>query len=224
MADEKREKDRWLAPRRRMIEDQLRPRGIADKHVLDAMMTVPRERFLPSSIQDEAYDDRALPVGHGQTISQPYIVAYMTEKLAVTPADRVLEIGTGTGYQTAILALLARHVYTIERIPELRDKAARILGDLDLANISMSTGDGSLGLQAHAPYDCILITAAAPQVPASLVEQLAEGGRLVAPVGGAHEQTIVHVVRRGARSVETPLLACRFVRLIGKEGWNGDPV
>lgn len=223
MSDENQQEEEWLARRRRMIEYQIRPRGVRDQRVLEAMMTVPRERFLPPSLQKEAYEDRALPIRHGQTISQPFIVAYMTEHLAPMPNDRVLEIGTGTGYQTAILALLCRHVYTIERIPELQAEAAAILADLNLTNISMSTGDGSVGLSAHAPYHCILVTAAAPEVPAPLVEQLVDDGRLVVPVGGEHEQTIVRVVRRGTRSIETPLLACRFVKLIGKAGWGPAP-
>ena len=220
MSDENQQEEEWLDRRRRMIEYQIRPRGVRDQRVLEAMMTVPRERFLPPSLREEAYEDRALPIRHGQTISQPFIVAYMTEHLAPMPNDRVLEIGTGTGYQTAILALLCRHVYTIERIPELQAEAAAILADLNLTNISMSTGDGSVGLSAHAPYHCILVTAAAPEVPAPLVEQLVDDGRLVVPVGGEHEQTIVRVVRRGTRSIETPLLACRFVKLIGKAGWG----
>jgi protein-L-isoaspartate(D-aspartate) O-methyltransferase len=222
MTDEQQPQDEWLLLRKRMIDNQIRPRGIRDDRVLEAMMTVPRERFLPISLHHEAYDDRALPVGHGQTISQPFIVAYMTEKLALTPGDRVLEIGTGTGYQTALLALLCRHVYTVERIPELQDQAAATLGELGVDNVSFSAGDGSLGLPTHAPYDRILVTAAAPKVPSALTRQLVDGGQLVIPVGGAHEQSIVHVIRKGHKTVETPLLGCRFVKLIGKEGWESD--
>ena len=222
MTDRMQQDQESLVLRRRMVESQIKPRGVRDPRVLEAMMTVPRERFVAPAHRAEAYEDRALPVAHGQTISQPFIVAYMTEQLALTPDDRVLEIGTGTGYQAAILAQLCRHVYTVERIPELQAEAASILRDLNLRNVSMSTGDGSLGLPLHAPYDCILVTAAAPQTPTSLVEQLVDGGRLVVPVGGPSEQIIVRVVRRGARSTETPMLACRFVKLIGKEGWDYD--
>jgi protein-L-isoaspartate(D-aspartate) O-methyltransferase len=221
MTDGKKRDQESLALRRRMVEDQIKPRGIRDARVLEAMMTVPRELFVPPGLRAEAYDDRALPVAHGQTISQPFIVAYMTEQLALTPEDRVLEIGTGTGYQTAILAHLCRQVYTVERIAALQAEAENVLRDMNLKNVTMSTGDGSLGLPEHAPYDSIMVTAAAPHTPVPLVEQLAEGGRLVVPVGGAFEQTIVRVVRRGDRSTETPMLACRFVKLIGKEGWSG---
>lgn len=186
------------------------------------MLSVAREKFLPASVKTSAYEDRALAVGHGQTISQPYIVAYMTEQLAVTAEARVLEVGTGTGYQTAILALLAGHVFTVERIADLHELARANLAPLALSNVTAVVGDGSLGLPAHAPFDRILVTAAAPRVPAPLTDQLVEGGILVMPVGGRAQQAIVRVVRKGERTVETPMLACRFVKLVGQEGWGAE--
>lgn len=213
--------DEWLRRRRAMVDEQLRPRGIRDERVLQAMTDVPRERFVPGPSQRAALDDRALPVSQGQTISQPFIVAYMTEKLKPTPACRVLEVGTGTGYQTAVLAALCKHIYTIERIEELSVLAMRNLQDLDVANVSFVIADGSLGCPAHAPYDRILVTAGAPHVPATLVEQLADGGRLVIPVGGPKEQKIVCVTRRGEQTTQEESLPCRFVKLIGEDGWSG---
>jgi protein-L-isoaspartate(D-aspartate) O-methyltransferase len=222
MADEQRHEDEWWKLRRRMVEEQIRRRGIQDQRVLDAMIALPRERFVPEGVRADAYQDRALPIGHDQTISQPYIVAYMTEQLCIAPDARVLEIGTGTGYQTALLALLAKHVFTIERIPALHEQATRNLTVLDRSNITMSVGDGSLGMPVHAPYDRIIATAGAPSVPGPLVDQLVDGGVLVIPVGGKTEQTIVRVVREQRRTIETPTLACRFVKLIGHEGWHID--
>lgn len=220
--------DGCLAVRQRMIEEQIRSRGVHDPRVLDAMASLPRERFLPPSERGMAYEDRALPIECGQTISQPFIVGYMTEVLAVTPDSTVLEIGTGSGYQTAVLARLARVVHSVERIDALRERAAENLAGLQLTNpfaaqgkIFLHSGDGSLGLPAFAPFDRIIVTAAAPRIPPSLVEQLVDGGRLVIPVGGPTEQTVVCVVREGSRTVETPMLACRFVKLIGREGWEG---
>lgn len=210
----------WRELRERMIEEQIRNRGIHDRRVLQAMTEIPREEFLPPHIQSEAYEDRALPVEHGQTVSQPYIVAYMTEQLETSHDRRVLEIGTGMGYQTAILALLSKHVYTIERIAALNQLATRNLSRF--SNITLFVGDGSIGLPEHAPYDRIIVTAAAPAVPQALVDQLTDGGVLIIPVGGKAEQMIVRVVREGRRSRETRMLACRFVKLIGHAGWNGD--
>lgn len=217
---EKRQRD-WVELRRQMVEDQIRRRGITDQRVLDAMLAIPREQFIPEGVRPGAYEDRALPIGHDQTISQPYIVAYMTQHVAITPDARVLEIGTGTGYQTALLALLAGHVYTIERIAPLRERAAANLDAVSITGVTMSVGDGSLGWREHAPYDRILATAAAPTVPGPLVDQLIDGGVMVLPVGGRSEQTIVRVVRKGRRTIETPMLACRFVKLIGEAGWQG---
>ncbi len=212
--------DPFLVLRRQMIEQDIRRRGVGDPHVLDAMATIPRERFVPPAERASAYDDRALPIDFGQTISQPFIVAYMTELLAATPECMVLEIGTGSGYQTAVLAQLARTVHTVERLDALRERTAQTLAEMQITNIVLHAGDGSLGLPALAPFERIIVTAAAPRVPPPLIEQLADGGRLVIPVGGDTEQTIVLVIRKGSRTVESSMLACRFVKLIGQEGWG----
>src|SRR3990172_4109376 len=216
--------DPFLASRQRMVEQDICRRGVRDPRVLDAMATIPRERFVPPAQRTAAYDDHALPIDFGQTISQPFIVAYMTELLAVTPECIVLEIGTGSGYQTAVLARLARTVHTVERIDALRERAAQTIAELRLTNIVLHAGDGSLGLPALAPFDRIIVTAAAPRIPTPLVEQLTDNGRLVIPVGGETEQTVVRVIREGSRIIETPMLACRFVKLIGKEGWESNRV
>lgn len=208
--------------RRQMIDQQLRTRGITDPVVLEAMGKIPREAFLPPGMEQSAYDDRALSVGCGQTISQPYIVAYMTEKLSTTPACRVLEIGTGTGYQTAILAKLVTHVFSVERVPELHRRASEILDRLGVKNVSLFLGDGTLGLSEHAPFDRIIITAGAPAIPPCLANQLVPGGILLAPVGNADTQRLVRAFKRADRLVEQPLIDCRFVKLIGQEGWRAE--
>jgi protein-L-isoaspartate(D-aspartate) O-methyltransferase len=210
------------AARHRMVEDQIRARGVSDPRVLDAMAGVPRERFLPSPRPELAYEDRALPLDCGQTISQPFMVAYMTELLEVAPASRVLEVGTGSGYQAAVLARLAQEVHTIERLDALRRQAEATIRSLGITNVFFHGGDGSLGLPEEAPFDRILVTAGAPRVPQRLIEQLADGGRMVIPVGDADEQTIVLVERRGQRTIETPMLGCRFVPLIGQHAWSGE--
>jgi len=203
-----------------MVEEQLRARGISDVRVLEAMLTTPREIFVPPDARDAAYEDRALPIGRGQTISQPFIVGYMAERLVLNEHCRVLEIGTGSGYQTAILAPLCKWVYSVERLDALHVEAARILKELDIRNVTLSTGDGTLGLADEAPFDRIIVSAAAPQVPPTLVSQLADGGRLVIPVGGPVDQTITVVERVAPRTIESPMLGCRFVKLIGREGWS----
>ncbi|MBU0718783.1 MAG: protein-L-isoaspartate(D-aspartate) O-methyltransferase [Planctomycetes bacterium] len=205
-----------------MVAEQLRRRGIKDERVLDVMSQVPREMFVPIKLRSSAYQDCPLAIGEGQTISQPFIVAYMTEKLMPTSLCRVLEVGTGTGYQTAVLALLCKTVYSIERLESLHQQARQLLDRLNLLNAVLCLGDGSVGLEEHAPFDRILVTAAAPHVPRPLVDQLIDGGRLVAPVGGPNEQTIVCVDRRGSKIIETQTLGCRFVKLIGEEGWAND--
>lgn len=203
-----------------MVEHQLRERGIRDPRVLDAMERIPRERFVPPELERVAYRDRALSIGLGQTISQPYMVAGMTEALHLTGSERVLEIGTGSGYQTAILAALARHVYTVERVAELSERARGILAALGLENISFRIGDGSLGWPEEAPFDAILVTAGAPEPPPSLLAQLEKhGGRLVIPVGGQGLQELLRIEPNGAGFTRTRLMGCRFVPLIGKEGW-----
>ena len=205
-----------------MIDQQLRSRGLKNDRVLQAMMTVPREIFMPGTIRHDAYEDRALPIDCGQTISQPYIVAYMTELLDPTPSSRVLEVGTGSGYQTAILSHLCRHVFSVERIQELHDQATDVLASLSIENATLLVADGSIGLPRHAPYDRILVTAATPRVPQRLVTQLAENGRMVLPVGGKSEQTVICVDRRDGKVSETRGIACRFVKLIGEQGWSTD--
>ena len=219
MMESQHRQSEWAVRRQEMVEAHIRSRGVRDERVLEAVMKVPRERFLPDNCRGEAYEDRAVPIGFGQTISQPFIVAFMTEQLSLTNQSRVLEIGTGTGYQTALLALLSHHVYSVERIDVLRDQARETLSDLKLANVSLFVGDGSLGLPQEAPFDRIMVTAAAPNIPYPLVDQLVDHGLMVLPVGGGKDQTIVRVMRDGPRTIETPLLACRFVKLIGREGW-----
>jgi protein-L-isoaspartate(D-aspartate) O-methyltransferase len=183
------------------------------------MERVPRERFVQSKEAGDAFSDRALPIDCGQTISQPYMVASMTEHLRVESRHRVLEIGTGSGYQAAILARLASHVYTVERLAPLQAAARDLLTALGVDNVSYHVGDGSLGWPAHAPYDRIMVTAGAPDVPRALVEQLVDGGLLVIPVGPEGEQTLTVVERVGSRTRERPQYACRFVKLVGQQAW-----
>ncbi len=208
------------ARRERMVKTQLVPRGIRDERVLRAMREVPRHRFVGEDLQDEAYDDHPMPIGHKQTISQPYIVALMTQALELTGAERTLEIGTGSGYQTAVLAELSREVYTVERIPELLERAKAALNGLGYANIRFKAFDGTLGWDEHKPFDAVLVTAGSPGVPDPLREQLAEGGRLVIPIGNRHSQELVRVRRTGGRFEESYLGGCRFVNLIGVHGWK----
>ena len=206
--------------REKMVSSQIEARGIHDKRVLDAMLKVPRHLFVGEALQDQAYGDFPLPIGEGQTISQPYIVAEMTQALELGKDDRVLEIGTGSGYQTAILAELAYRVYTIERVRELFIKARKLLDRLQYYNVVAKCSDGTLGWPDESPFEAIIVTAGAPEVPETLVEQLTQGGRLVIPVGGRLSQTLFKVVKEedGANTVN--LGGCRFVRLIGEHGWK----
>src|SRR5688572_14592650 len=185
--------DDYERERRRMVEEDLRRRGIRDPRVLEAMAQVPRHRFVPEGGRRHAYEDRALPLELGQTISQPYMVAYMSEALRVRATDRVLEIGTGSGYQTAVLARLAAEVFTVERIGDLQGAAREILEELDVRNVRYRVGDGTLGWAEHAPYDRILVTAGAPAIPPALRDQLGDGGVLVIPVGEPDEQELLVV-------------------------------
>lgn len=206
--------------RARMVEEQLRSRGIRDPRVLAAMRKVPREEFIFDEDVREAYGDHPLPIGAGQTVSQPYIVAAMVEALHLRPTDRVLEVGTGTGYEAAILGELAGEVWTIERHEQLANEAREIVARLGYANVHVVYGDGSRGLAEQAPFDKILVAAAAPRVPESLVAQLVDGGKLVVPVGTRTEQQ-VHIVRKaGKETVVTTHDLCRFVPLVGEEGWQ----
>jgi protein-L-isoaspartate(D-aspartate) O-methyltransferase len=200
-----------------MVERQLRRRRIADERVLAAMERVPRHRFVSANLRWAAYEDEPLSIGSGQTISQPSIVARMTELAEIEEDSRVLEVGTGSGYQAAVLAELAESVWSIERHPSLAEGARSTLTDLGYANVHVFVGDGSVGLPDEAPFDAILVTAAAPEVPESLRGQLAPGGRLVIPVGGSFTQRLRLVRRTGSAFAETDVLACRFVPLIGVE-------
>jgi protein-L-isoaspartate(D-aspartate) O-methyltransferase len=206
--------------RRLMVETQIRARGVTDARVLAAMAKVPRHLFIPQHLWDQAYGDYPLPIGEDQTISQPYIVALMTEALELTAADRVLELGTGSGYQAAILAELAREVYTIERLAGLTAKAQEVITALGYTNVQLRVGDGTLGWQEGAPFDAILVTAGSPQVPAPLVDQLAMDGRLVIPVGDRFSQTLTRVRRTPEGLRDDYLGGCRFVKLIGRHGWK----
>jgi protein-L-isoaspartate(D-aspartate) O-methyltransferase len=217
------EKKEYAAQRVEMIEKQLRRRGISDPAVLAAMTEVPRHEFVPQELGSHAYDDLPLPIGGGQTISQPYIVAAMTLALHLQPGDRVLEIGTGCGYQAAVLSRLAKEVFTIERRPELASAASAILARLGYANAHVHCGDGTLGLPELAPFDAILVAAAAPAVPKPLLAQLAEGGRMILPVGDAEHQELQLVERRGDAFPTKMLEGCRFVPLVGYHGWQEPP-
>ncbi len=203
-----------------MVRYQIEMRGILDPRVLDAMRSVERHLFVPKEYLDEAYNDHPLPIGHGQTISQPYIVALMTEALELKGDEKVLEIGTGSGYQTAILAQLAKEVYSIERIPELYEKAREKLNQLGYKNIKLKLFDGTLGWDEYQPYDAILVTAGAPSVPQPLLDQLKEGGRLVIPVGERHEQELIKIIKQKDTQIRESLGGCRFVDLIGVHGWR----
>ena len=213
--------DIYERARHRMVETQLIPRGIRQKEVLHAMMTVPRHLFVDEALVAQAYNDYPLPIGEGQTISQPFMVAYMTEALGLTGGEKVLEIGTGSGYQTAVLSLLAEKVYSVERIPELAARARRILDRLNYSNVVIRVGDGTIGWPEEAPFDAIIVTAAAPRIPPAYIEQLSPGGRLVIPVGGELSQELLRVTRAEDGSLkEEDLGGCRFVKLIGREGWQ----
>ena len=205
--------DPRAADRRRMVDRQIRARGIRSAEVLDVLARVPRELFVPADVRHRAYEDSPLPIGYGQTISQPYIVAYMTEALETSPDHRVLEIGTGSGYQAAVLAELVREVYSIEIIPELAERARRTLADAGYRNVDVRTGNGYAGWPERAPFDRIIVTAAPPEIPPALVDQLAVGGRMVIPVGTLLQEIVV--VSKGARGVsETRTIPVRFVPMV----------
>src|SRR5580658_4768461 len=215
--------DEFTVQRAEMIEKQLRRRGVRDSGVLAAMVAVPREEFVPKEFRQRAYEDAPLPIGEGQTISQPYIVAAMTAALHLNGSDHVLEIGTGCGYQAAILSHLAKIVFTIESRSQLASSATARLDRLGFENVHVHCGDGTLGLPELAPFDAILVAAAAPSVPEPLRAQLAEGGRLILPVGDADSQELLHIERHGNSFETRTLEACRFVPLIGYHGWKEPP-
>ncbi|HOC71824.1 MAG TPA: protein-L-isoaspartate(D-aspartate) O-methyltransferase [Candidatus Hydrogenedentes bacterium] len=209
----------FAAARRKMVLRQIAARGVRSPAVLGAMGCVPRHFFVPAELRDQAYEDRPLPVGRGQTISQPYMVALMTELAAPGPADRVLEIGTGSGYQAAVLSLLAGEVHTVERLPELFEASRERLAVMGCGNVRAFLGDGSAGLPGHAPYDAVVVTAGAPDLPEALAAQVAEGGRIVAPVGPEDGQWLVAGERTGGVLRLRRVLECRFVPLLGVHGW-----
>lgn len=206
--------------REMMVERQLVLRGIQNPRVLDAMRKVPRHLFVEEALQQEAYDDCPIPIGEGQTISQPYMVALMTELLDITGGSRILEIGTGSGYQTAVLSEIANQVYTIERIAPLAENARSVLEGLGYQNIGFFIGDGTKGWKEYAPYTGIIVTAGAPTVPEALIEQLADNGKLVIPVGDRFSQVLHVCTKRNNRIETTTSCHCVFVKLIGKDGWS----
>ncbi|NPV59181.1 MAG: protein-L-isoaspartate(D-aspartate) O-methyltransferase [Actinobacteria bacterium] len=214
------EEDYYTKARKAMVRQQIAARGVDDPRVLEAMSKVPRHLFVPAHLADRAYDDSPLPIGEGQTISQPYMVAWMTELLRLEKDSRVLEIGTGSGYQAAVLCELAREVFTIEKIPELAREAERRLSSLGYRNFRVRVGDGTLGWPEEAPFDGIIVTAGAPSVPQPLTEQLAEGGRLVIPVGPSGMQMLTVIERRGGGFTHSEEGSCVFVPLVGEHGWK----
>lgn len=206
--------------REKMVKKQLIPRGIKDAGVLEVMGKIPRDRFVEEALVGEAYNDHPLPIGHGQTISQPYIVALMTEALVLKGEEKTLEIGTGSGYQTAILADLSKKVYTVERIRPLLVKARNTLAELGYNNILFKAFDGTLGWKEFEPYDAIMVTAGAPKIPQPLLDQLAENGRLIIPVGNKFSQELIKVTRKKGNYLQENLGGCRFVDLVGVHGWR----
>lgn len=202
-----------------MVERQLRDRGISDLGVLNAMSRVPRHEFVPEEYRPQAYEDHPIPIGEDQTISQPFIIAVSLQALALDGTESVLEVGTGSGYQTALLTRLARFVYSIERHASLAAQAEKVLSRLGFNNVRIMVGDGSQGLAAQAPFEAILVSAAAPKLPASLLNQLSEGGRMVIPVGPPHAQELQLVRKQDGKPVVETLEGCRFVPLIGSEGY-----
>jgi protein-L-isoaspartate(D-aspartate) O-methyltransferase len=215
--------DRYVKQRTRMVDSQIRSRGIGDQRVLKIMETIPRHLFVDEALRDQAYNDNPLPIDERQTISQPYIVALMTEALNLKGNEKVLELGTGSGYQTAILAELAERVFSIERIASLASGARKILDSLNYYNVAIRVGDGTYGWKEESPFDAIIVTAGAPDIPKTLVEQLIVGGRLVIPIGGRHSQALIKLTRlsEGINDVKKEDLGgCRFVDLIGDHGWE----
>ena len=208
-----------FAAARAKLSEPLADEG-KDKRVLDAMSRVPRELFVPAEERYHAYEDRPLAIGHEQTISQPYIIALMTEALELTGGEKVLELGTGSGYQTAILAELAGHVVTVERVPELAASARKVLEKLGYTNIEVHLAEETLGWKQAPPYDPIIVTAGAPRVPDELLDQLAVGGRMVIPVGSRYVQELCQITKRGDRNMLRKMGGCRFVSLIGKSAWE----
>ncbi len=211
---------RLARERERMVDEQLARRGITDARVLDAMRRIPRHRFVEEGLAHSAYEDHPLPIGEGQTISQPYIVALMTSLLELTGQEKVLEVGTGSGYQTAVLGALARRVCSIERLPRLAERARAMLESLGVSNVWIRVGNGALGWPDEAPFDRILVAAGGPTVPPPLMEQLGEGGRMILPVGSAEDQVLTVVERAGGEIRSREMGECKFVKLVGKYAWE----
>ncbi len=212
--------DSLARDRLRMVSEQLVPRGIRDGRLLAAMREIPRHRFVPPSLVHQAYADAPLPIGDGQTISQPFIVAEMTQLLELSGEEKVLEIGTGSGYQTAVLSRLSREVVSLELIPDLSARARKILGELGMTNIVFRVGDGTMGSPEDAPFDRVIVTAASPDIPAPLFEQLVEGGLMVIPTGGRWEQELCVVRKESGASRKEMKGGCRFVPLLGRWGFG----
>jgi protein-L-isoaspartate(D-aspartate) O-methyltransferase len=211
----------YSAKRQKMVETQLLPRGIKDSRVLEAMRKIPRHLFLDEALWPEAYEDHPLPIGEKQTISQPFIVAVMTEALKLSGNEKILEIGTGSGYQAAILAELAEQVYSIERLPAIAKRARKMFDELMYSNIVITIGDGTLGWKEHSPYDGIIVTAASPYPPKTLLEQLKIGGRLIIPMGDELTQDLTLYIRDSETEYSKESYgSCRFVKLIGEQGWR----
>ncbi len=206
--------------REKMVKNQLITRGIKDKKILQAMSKIPRHLFIEDALYGEAYNDHPVPIGEKQTISQPYIVALMTEALELKGDENTLEIGTGSGYQTAILAELSSRVYSIERIKSLLGNARKLLSQLGYDNILFKAFDGTLGWKEYAPFDAIMVTAGAPHLAKPLIDQLADNGRMIIPVGDRYSQELIKVVRKGKELEQESLGGCRFVNLIGAHGWS----
>lgn len=210
----------YQKPRNKMVQEHIAARGVNDSRLLAAMSRVPREKFLPDSLKPRAYDDNPLPIGDGQTISQPYMVALMTELLELTGTEKVLELGTGCGYQTAILAELTTQVFSMERLKSLAWTAEKLLSELGYFNALIRVADGTLGWPEQAPYDAIIVTAGSPEIPEALIDQLADKGRLVIPIGDEHSQELYRVRKRFGRIKKEKHGGCRFVKLIGRNGWQ----
>lgn len=208
--------------RKRMVNEQLIYRGIKNQRVLDAFLKIERHQFIPEELKASAYADFPVPIGKGQTISQPYIVALMTEYLDLSGQEKVLEVGTGSGYQTAILAELAKEVYSIERFANLTQKAERVLKELGYTAVKIKVDDGSLGWREFAPFDRIIITAASPRIPLPLTEQLKENGKLILPLGESFSQVLTLVEKKGDRFESTSICDCVFVPLVGRYGWKNE--
>jgi len=215
--------DRYAKQRKKMVDSQIRSRGVRDERVLRAMEKIPRHLFIDEGLIDQAYNDNPLPIGEKQTISQPYIVALMTEALELKGREKVLELGTGSGYQAAILAELADRVFTVERLASLAQKARKLLESLNYYNVVIRVGDGTYGWREESPFDAIAVSAGSPSIPRMLVEQLAIGGRLVIPVGGRYSQSLIKLTRLSENPDDVKkedLGGCRFVNLIGEHGWK----